>query len=165
MLQVSTYSVIRLMDLLQDAGLLDQLPEVPEDSSDFDVGDDTYMVEACTCGSSTCLEWNALSMENAVDDDDEDPDLVITLAVRAKAQGYIRYSDYVKEMQILSRSLALHLSRTPVDDWVNTCKAYDPLAVGLAMSLVSVVDVVGQGEDPDDRLIWSRIVPSSPHIH
>jgi hypothetical protein len=153
------------MDLLQDAGLLDQLPENPEDNTDFDVGNDTYMIEACTCGSSTCLEWNALSMENAIDDQDSDPDLVITLAVRAKALGYRRLSDYLKEMQKLSHSLALHLSRLPMDQWVDTCKAYDPLAVGLAMSIVSDMNIAGQGGQPDDDIAWNRLYPQHQQIH
>lgn len=165
MLQVSVYSIIRLMDLLQDAGLLDMVPQDPQDNLDFHVGEDTYMIEACTCGSSTCLEWNALSMEFAVDDDDEDPDLVITLAIRARSQGYTRYSDYVREMQKLSHSLAMHLSHTPVDDWVNTCKAYDPLAVGLAMSLVSQTNMTLQGDGRDDGITWSHLLPTAQHIH
>lgn len=162
MLQISVYEAIRILDLLQDAGVLAQLPAIPEDSQDFDVGNSTYMIEVCECGETTCLVWKAINITTDFGREDNDFDLLISLAVRAKHFGYDRLSDYLVEAYHHARDLAFHLTNTKTEDWVNTCKLYDPLVVGLSMSLVNLESALHEGGSSDPARI---LHPTLHHVH
>jgi hypothetical protein len=165
MMIVTAYSIVRLLDMLQDAGLLDNLPDVPKDNADFEIGSDTYLIEQCTCGKPICLEWHALSVYKMVSAEDQDPDVIITLAIRAKAQGYERFSDYVKDAIRDSFSLALYYYNTPSSDWDNTSRTFDPFTVVLAMSMVYMYGIDGSDEDPNSTSAWAGNFAAHNYIH
>lgn len=134
---LSLYELIRILDQYQDAGLLDNIPAAPEDNLDFNVGNDDYMLEHCQCGASTCLEWHAFSVTNSYGPDDFDFDLIITLAIRAKNQGCQRFSQYLLRSHTFASQMLYHIRGVKDDDLSDFCKAYDPLVVVLALSMLT----------------------------